>query len=218
MATGAGKTVVIACLLLYHYFNRQEYRNDTRFTDNFLIVAPGITIRDRLNVLFVDSLAKNPIDARDYYRQRNLVPRSYLELLDGLNAHLVITNYHAFEPRTLSGNKRSPFDGKKDADGNKRAALEDFSQVVKRVLGKFKPGRRLLVINDEAHHCYLPRAKGIHSDEENSVTENQRAAVWFTGLREIASRFQVRTVYDLSATPTISTARVTCPTLCSPGW
>ena len=41
MATGSGKTVVMACLICYHYFNRQEYRNDTRFADYFLIVAPG---------------------------------------------------------------------------------------------------------------------------------------------------------------------------------
>ena len=48
MATGTGKTVVMACFILYHYFNRQEYINDTRFADYFLIVAPGITIKDRL--------------------------------------------------------------------------------------------------------------------------------------------------------------------------
>src|SRR5579864_7865400 len=55
MATGSGKTVVMACLLLYHYFNRYEYRSDTRFADYFLIVAPGITIKERLGVLFVDT-------------------------------------------------------------------------------------------------------------------------------------------------------------------
>jgi type III restriction enzyme len=44
MATGSGKTVVMACFILYHYFNRQEYRNDTRYADYFLVVAPGITI------------------------------------------------------------------------------------------------------------------------------------------------------------------------------
>ncbi len=65
----------------------------------------------------------------------------------------------------------------------------------------FKPGRRLLVMNDEAHHCYLPRAKGRDTEEDNSATENERAAVWFSGLRAMARRWQVRAVYDLSATP-----------------
>lgn len=114
MATGTGKTVVMACLICYHYFNRQEYRNDTRFADYFLIVAPGVTIRDRLGVLFVDTQNKNPIDIEDYYRVRGLVPQNFAHRLENLNARLIITNYHSFEPKILQGNKRSPFDGKVD--------------------------------------------------------------------------------------------------------
>lgn len=201
MATGSGKTVVMACLLLYHYLNRQEYRNDTRFADYFLLVAPGITIKDRLGVLFVDTITHNPNEITDYYRVRNLVPVKYLPLLDGLNAKLTIVNYHQFEPKTLQGNKRSPFDGKLGKDGKKQEALEDFSQVIKRVLSKFKTGGRLLVINDEAHHCYLPKETGKNTEDENAADENERAAVWFNGLVEISKRFQVRNIYDLSATP-----------------
>jgi len=201
MATGAGKTVVMSCLILYHFLNRRQYRNDTRYADDFLVMAPGITIRDRLQVLLVDTSTHNRHDALDYYRQRALVPPQYEDEIDSLNARIVITNYHSFEPRVLSGNKRSPFDGKLDVTGKKREALEDYNLVIRRVLGKFKSGRRLLVINDEAHHCYLPRAKGRDTEEEAGATENERAAVWFSGLTEVAKRFQVRTVYDLSATP-----------------
>lgn len=201
MATGTGKTVVMACLLLYHYLNRSQYRNDPRYADYFLLVAPGVTIRDRLNVLRVDTQASKDTDASDYYRERQLVPPAYASLLAGLNAKLVITNYHAFEPRLISGNKRSPMDGKLGPNGQKMEAREDTAQMLKRVLGSFKPGRRLVVINDEAHHCYLPRAKGKDTEEENSATENERAAVWFSGLRAMAKRWQVGAVYDLSATP-----------------
>ena len=201
MATGTGKTVVMGALILYHYFNRQQYRNDPRFADYFLVVAPGITIRDRLGVLRVDTTGTTTQDAKDYYRERGLVPAQYEPLLPNLNARLAMTNYHSFGPKTLQGNKKSPFDGKKDADGNKQEAKEDFSQVVKRLLGKFKKGSRLLILNDEAHHCYLPRAKGKKTEEENSKEENARAMVWYTGLTEIAKKFKVNTVYDLSATP-----------------
>ena len=201
MATGSGKTVVMACLMVYHYFNRQEYRSDTRFADYFLLVAPGITIKDRLGVLFVDTITKNPNDINDYYRQRQIVPAIYLAILDGLNAKIVITNYHNFEPKTLQGNKRSPMDGKIGANGQKQEAKEDFAQVIKRLLGKFKSGSRLLVINDEAHHCYLPKETGRNTEDENSKDENARAAVWFTGLREMTKRFHIKNVYDLSATP-----------------
>lgn len=201
MATGTGKTVVMACLLLYHYLNRSQYRNDPRYADYFLLVAPGVTIRDRLSVLRVDTQASKDVDATDYYRERQLVPPAYASLLAGLNAKLAITNYHAFEPRLISGNKRSPMDGKLGPDGLKMEAREDTAQMLKRVLGNFKPGRRLVVINDEAHHCYLPRAKGKDTEEESSATENERAAVWFSGLRAMAKRWQVGAVYDLSATP-----------------
>lgn len=202
MATGSGKTVVMACLICYHYFNRQEYRNDTRFADYFLIVAPGVTIKDRLGVLFVDTKNKNPINIEDYYRVRGLVPQNMEHRLENLNARLVITNYHSFEPKILQGNKRSPFDGKVNLKGEKidTGNKEDFLQVVKRTIGKFKTGSRLLVFNDEAHHCYLPKSKGKTSDNEEA-DENERAAVWFSGLRELASRFKLQNVYDLSATP-----------------
>ena len=99
---------------------------------------------------------------------------------------MVITNYHSFEARTLKGNKKSPFDGKiigHDDEGKpiKQEAKEDINQIIKRVLGNFKKGSRLLVLNDEAHHCYLPKEKGKTKDTEGD--ENAKAAVWFSGLQ-----------------------------------
>lgn len=202
MATGTGKTVVMAALILYHYLNRREYRADTRFADHFLIVAPGITIRDRLGVLRVDEEHRHDKQKRkDYYSERSLVPPQYNAFIDGLNANLVITNYHAFMPRTLQGNKKSPFDGKIGADGKKQEALESFDQVLRRVMGNLKPGRRLLVLNDEAHHCYKPKSTEKANNDFEEHDENERAAVWFTGLAEIAKRYKLTHVYDLSATP-----------------
>ncbi|MCX8081723.1 MAG: DEAD/DEAH box helicase family protein [Bacteroidia bacterium] len=198
MATGTGKTVVMGCLILYHYFNRQEYKNDVRFADYFLVVAPGITIKDRLGVLFVD--IKNKHQREDYYFQRGLVPQNLEHRLENLNSRLVITNYHAFEPKTLQGNKKSPFDGKVNVKGKKQENKEDFSQVIRRILGKFKKNSRLLIINDEAHHCYLPKSSGVTEDNEEA-DENTKAAVWFTGLKEISLRYKVQYIYDLSATP-----------------
>lgn len=199
MATGSGKTVVMGALILYHFFNRQEYRQDTRFADYFLVVAPGITIRDRLGVLFVDKRVGNKNAREDYYAVRDLVPRNLEHFLENLNSRLTITNYHSFEPKTLQGNKRSPFDGKIGSDGKKQEAKEDFSQVIKRLLGNFKPSSRLLVLNDEAHHCYKPKSTKQTTDTETD--ENAKAAVWFTGLVEISRRFKLQQVYDLSATP-----------------
>ena len=90
MATGSGKTVVMAMLIAWQALNKLEDKHDRRFSDAFLIVAPGITIRDRLRVLL-------PTDPQNYYRERDIVPGDMLERLG--QARIVITNYHAFIPR-----------------------------------------------------------------------------------------------------------------------
>lgn len=202
MATGTGKTVVMAMQILYHFLNRTEYRNDTRFADYFFIVTPGITIKDRLNVLFVDNETSIKQDKKDYYHIRDLVPRNYESILPNLNSKIIITNYHSLEPRTLQGNKRSPFDGKKNSKQND--SKEDSSLLLKRVLRNFKSGTRLLILNDEAHHCYLPKeTKKNTKDEtdENIGEENKRASVWINGIAEISKKYKLINVYDLSATP-----------------
>jgi type III restriction enzyme len=96
------------CLIAYHYLNRREYRNDTRYVDYFLVPAPGITIRNRLNVLLPDQQSDTPFAAGDYYQQRYLVPPAYQHALGELGHRLIITNYHEFLPRILGGNKRTP--------------------------------------------------------------------------------------------------------------
>jgi type III restriction enzyme len=200
MATGTGKTVVMAGLILYHYLNRQNYSSDPRFSDYFLVVSPSITIRDRLQVLKVDENTESKQHRNDYYAERKLVPRKYEQFLGGLNSRIIITNYHSFQLKTLQGNKRSIYDGKLDADGNKTSETETPNQMVKRVLSSFKPDRRLLVLNDEAHHCYLPKSERL-SVKDHTGRENEKAALWFTGLKEISRRFKLSNVYDLSATP-----------------
>jgi len=202
MATGTGKTVVMAGLIAYHYLNRQNYGNDTRFADYFLVITPSITIRDRLSVLYVDKHTENITQREDYYAERKLIPRKYEKLIGGLNARIEITNYHSFMPKTLQGNKRTPFDGKIDESGEKTSGTESPAQMIRRVLGDFTPNRRLLILNDEAHHCYLPkqnRTRKTTSDFEHD--ENAKAAVWFNGLRDISRKFKINNVYDLSATP-----------------
>lgn len=199
MATGTGKTVVMAMQILYNFLNRKEYKNDIRFADFFLLVTPGITIKERLNVLRVDTSTQNRRYANDYYHILDLVPRKYEDVIPNLNSRIIITNYHALEPRTLKGNKKSPFDGKQKSNGVD--SKENYNLVLRRVLGKFKKGSRLLIINDEAHHCYYPKEKVNRNDDDNIKEENQRAAVWFTGLMKISEKYKVDNIYDLSATP-----------------
>lgn len=204
MATGTGKTVVMAMLILYNYLNKKEYPHDTRFADHFLIVAPGITIRDRLGVLRIDERRVNDNDKTDYYHQRGLIPRRFEGLLGGLNNSITIVNYHQFEPHEYKGKKASPLDGKMAYTVGgmvKSSTRESFSSVMSRILSKTVRSKRILVINDEAHHCYLPLRSGNKATQDEEQ-ENQKAMVWYEGLRQMKRLgYKLRHVYDLSATP-----------------
>ena len=205
MATGTGKTVVMAMLILYNFLNTKVNMQDTRFADHFLLVAPGITIRDRLSVLYVDESTTRNSEKQDYYHKRYLIPRNFEAHLGGLNNSITITNYHQFEPKVFSGKKSSPMDGKyvyRPGEGMvKQSDKEEFSSVLSRLLGKMPKSKRVLVINDEAHHCYLPREKkGSISTEDKA--ENEKAMVWYEGLRQMkVLGYKIQHVYDLSATP-----------------
>lgn len=97
MATGSGTTTVMAMLIAWHTVNAVRSPNSSSFSKGFLIVTPGITIRDRLRVLL-------PSDAENYYVTRQLVPQDMLPEMS--KAKVVITNYHAFgRRRRLDTNK-----------------------------------------------------------------------------------------------------------------
>jgi type III restriction enzyme len=196
MATGSGKTVVMAMLMAWQALNKIEDRQDGRFSDAFLIVTPGITIRDRLRVLL-------PTDPDNYYRQRDILPPDLLERL--AQARILITNYHAFLPRErgdaarltkliLTKGDPSPF-------------LETPDQVVRRVCRDLAGKKNIIVINDEAHHCYRRRPDvddtvPLTGDERQEAKKrDEEARVWLSGVEAVKNKVGVKAVYDLSATP-----------------
>lgn len=90
LATGAGKTTVMAMLIAWQTINAVRRPQSKHFTRGFLICAPGLTIKDRLRVL-------QPNDPDSYYKDRELLPSDLLD--DMSRAKIVITNYHAFKMR-----------------------------------------------------------------------------------------------------------------------
>lgn len=210
MATGTGKTVVMAMLILYNYLNKRANPMDTHYADHFLLCAPGITIRDRLSVLQLDfSQRSNNFERTDYYHQRGLIPPQFEKELGGLNSSITIVNYQQFLPRVFSGKHASPLDGKqKWVDGElvTQKDKEDYSVMLSRILEKGVKGKRIVIINDEAHHCYLPKQnkdKTLTDDEKSDLKqENEAAMVWYEGLRQMKLLgYKIQQVYDLSATP-----------------
>jgi type III restriction enzyme len=207
MATGSGKTVVMGMLIAWQTINKVANPNDARFAKRFLILTPGITIRDRLRVL-------EPADDHNYYRERDLVPPDLWDAL--LQSQIVITNYHAFLPRDakeiqgVAANTRKILTAGKSVDPFK----ETNDQMVARVLrdlagrgGRAKTkGGEIVVLNDEAHHCYQdkPLADPSEVDSEDKKEAEQRnadARVWFKGLQAIQKKVGIKAIYDLSATP-----------------
>jgi type III restriction enzyme len=143
MATGSGKTVVMAMIIAWHTLNKRANAKDARFSDTFLVVSPGITIRDRLRVLL-------PNDPDNYYRQRDIVPPQLQDELG--HAKILITNYHAFLPReTVAAGRLTK---SILTNGQPNPFTESPDQVVRRVCRDLNTKKNIIVLNDEAHHCY----------------------------------------------------------------
>ena len=196
MATGTGKTVVMAMLIAWHTLNKLANRQDSRFSDAFLIVAPGITIRDRLRVLL-------PNDPQTYYRQRDIVPADLMPQLH--QAKIVITNFHTFlrREKVQAGKLTKEILAQQGEDS---AFTETPAEMVRRVCRELGNKQNLVVINDEAHHCYRRKPDG--QDEELSGEERreaekraEEARVWISGLEAVKDKLGLRAIYDLSATP-----------------
>jgi type III restriction enzyme len=199
LATGAGKTTVMAMLIAWQAVNAARRPNSKQFTRGFLVVAPGITIKDRLQVL-------QPNDPNSYYRQRELVPPDLLEYVN--RAKIVITNYHAFKLREkleLSKGTRALLESR---TGNVLDTLETEGQMIQRVMPDLMGMKNILVLNDEAHHCYRENPKSaeekarLKGDEKKEADENNEAArLWITGLEIVKRQIGITRVIDLSATP-----------------
>jgi len=195
MATGSGKTIVMAVLIAWHTLNAARSPASKLYSRGFLIVTPGITIKDRLRVL-------QPNDADNYYDRRELVPRDML--LDMQKAKIVILNYHAFKPReTLEITKtgRAVLFGREEAP----RTFENDGQMLKRAADKLMDFKGVVVLNDEAHHCYREKPESdedLGADEREDAKKNAEAIrFWIGGLEAVKRKLGITALYDLSATP-----------------
>jgi len=197
LATGAGKTTVMAMVIVWQSVNAVRRPQSRRFTRGFLVVTPGLTIRDRLRVL-------QPHDPDSYYRSRELVPQ---DMWDDLNrAKIVITNYHAFKLRErldISKGGRLLLQGR----GKAIETVETEGQMLQRVMPGLMGMKNVMVINDEAHHCYREKRgqadeSDLKGDERKEAEKNKEAARrWISGLEAVHRKLGIARVIDLSATP-----------------
>ena len=197
LATGAGKTTVMAMLIAWQAVNAKRHPNSRQFTKGFLITTPGITIRDRLRVLL-------PSDPENYYEHRNIVPSEFVK--DVREARVVITNYHAF--RLREEEQSNPANrALRQGRGPKLHTLETEGKMLQRVMRPLMSLGRIMAFNDEGHHCYREKQEHgnttkLDTDEKNEADRNNAAArLWINGLETVERKIGTLAVIDLSATP-----------------
>jgi len=181
LATGAGKTLVMAMTICWSGLNKLAARGDARFSDAFLIVCPNLTVRQRLSG--IDGLL--PSDPQSVYRSFDLVPPQYGGAMGQLR--IQVLNWHALA---------------EDADPKRsvlRRGEESDAAFCRRVLRDLGAKQRIMVINDEAHHAWRP-PPGIELGPADAE-DVQEATVWIRGLERIDRDRTIARCVDFSATP-----------------
>ena len=188
MATGTGKTIVMAMVIAWQSLNKINYPTKKGFAKDFLLVAPNLTVRSRLSVLI-------PSGNENYYDVFNVVPLGLREQLR--QAKVIIRNWHA-----LAWDTDEKLAKKRSVD--KRGAKSDEAYA-REVLGELANSKNFIVINDEAHHAWrIPAGAKLSRDEKKDAEE---ATIWIGGLDRLHTARGIQTVYDFSATPFVPTGK-----------
>ena len=182
MATGSGKTIVMAMLIAWQVLNKVTYPQDTRFSKHILVVAPGLTVKSRLQVLIPSSIG-------NYYDEFNIIPLGLFEKLR--QGKVLIRNWHALQWET-----KEQFSKRRTVD---KRGVKSNEAYVREVLGEIANASNIVVINDEAHHAWrIPAESKVKGLKKEDIEE---ATKWIGGLDRIHQSRGILSCYDFSATP-----------------
>jgi type III restriction enzyme len=176
----------MAMLIAWQIINKVTYPKDTRFSKNILVVAPGLTVKSRLKVLY-------PTESQDYYHEFDLVPSDMFDKLR--QGKIKIINWHM-----LSWESEEQIKRKKTVD--KRGAKSDEAYT-REVLGEMANANNIIVINDESHHAWRvnPEAMGKYIRQRDLKDSAMEATIWIGGLDRINKTRGILRCHDFSATP-----------------
>ncbi len=182
MATGSGKTIVMAMLIAWQILNKVTYPQDTRFSKYVFVVAPGLTVKSRLQVLF-------PAGLGNYYEEFNIVPPALVDKLR--QGKILIRNWHV-----LNWDTEEKIAKKRTVD---KRGVKSNEAYVREVLGEMANASNIMVINDESHHAWrVPAESKIKGVRKEDIEE---ATIWVSGLDRIQQTRGILACYDFSATP-----------------
>lgn len=192
MATGSGKTVTMAMLIVWQVLNKVTYPQDTRFSRYIFVVAPGLTVKNRLQVLV-------PSSPGNYYDEFNIVPPGLLDKLR--QGKVLICNWHK-----LSWETEEQISKKRGVD---KRGVKSNEAYVREVLGEMAKARNIIVINDEAHHAWRVNleAVGKYMRQRDMKDSAEEATIWIGGLDRIHQTRGILTCYDFSATPFVPSGK-----------
>lgn len=201
MATGSGKTTVMAMLIAWAFCNRGAAPNSIQFPSAVVVCAPNLTVRKRLDVL-------KPDHEDNYYKSFDLIPPAYREYL--AKGRVMVTNWHAFAPKSPSSEGGTTYKVVDKGD-------EPADAFTKDRLGELASRLPLLVLNDEGHHCWRPKnlteaerkevERGLTKAEIEALRDDEEEArVWLAGLDKINNSGLLGTGYDGKPLPGILTA------------
>jgi len=167
----------MAMLIAWQVINKVTYPQDKRFSKNILVIAPGLTVKNRLEVLV-------PGSTGNYFAEFQIVPPGLEDKLrQGQTCRVLVRNWHKldWESEEQLGKRRSV---------DKRGALSDEGYV-REVLGEMQSAENLLVINDEAHHAWRvpPKVKiaGVQDHQLMKLSLRERRIALPTTWRKQAS-------------------------------
>ncbi|MFP4369403.1 MAG: BPTD_3080 family restriction endonuclease, partial [Candidatus Kapaibacterium sp.] len=194
MATGSGKTIIMAMIIAWNFLNKVTNPTDARFSKNALVIAPGLTVKSRLQVL-------QPSHQKNYYEEFNIVPHALMDKLR--QGKVLIHNWHA-----LSWDSQEKLDAKVEKGQlrsvDKRQRMEISGEAyVRQVMGEMSNARNIITLNDEAHHAWRmnPEATGKYQRTGSDKDSAEEATIWVGGLDRIHEQRGILKCFDLSATP-----------------
>lgn len=186
MATGTGKTIVMAMVITWHILNKVVNAQDARFSKNVLVIAPGLTVRNRLSVL-------EPAAQDNYYEAFNIVPPPLFDKLR--RGKVLVRNWHA-----LAWESEEQLKKRRSVDKRGKKSDEAYTREV---LGEMASASNILVINDEAHHAWRVnwKAEGKYLRQRDMKDSAEEATIWIGGLDRLHRSRNILKCYDFSATP-----------------
>lgn len=194
MATGSGKTIIMSMIIAWNFLNKVTNPTDARFSKYALCVAPGLTVKSRLQVL-------QPTHEENYYEEFNIVPASLMDKLR--QGKVIIHNWHS-----LAWDSQDKIDAKVEKGQlrsvDKRQRMEISGEAyVRQVLGEMSNARNIIVLNDEAHHAWRTNteATGKYQRTGSDKDSAEEATIWVGGLDKIHEQRGILKCFDLSATP-----------------